>query len=149
MKLIISTNSEVDQEFKVTLTMKETEDISVKPGKNNSKTALISPTTQQLFQFDFTGHTEDQFLLKVTSTEENPVCSLVSVQPLENCLDELYDEEKDMRYGDNTVYQTMLKVTAIVIEKKAYPKGVNIVLLSKSSDSGCYLKTEPNGLSIN
>ena len=124
--------------------MKSSEEFMIQPGKNNSKTAWISPTTQQLFQFPFSNHTKDQYLLKVISNDDNPVCSLVSVQPLENCLDELYDEEKDMRYGDNTVFQTMLSVTAIVIEKKTYPKGVNIVLLSKSSDSGCYLKTKPN-----
>ena len=149
MKLIISTNSKVDQNYKVILKIKDPEEISLKPGKNNSKTAWISPTTPQLFQFDFTQHNEDRFLLKVTNNEKNSVCSLVSVQPLENCLDELYDEEKDMRYGDNTVFQTMLNLTAIVIEKKVYPKGINIVLLSKSTDSGCYLKTEPHGVPLN
>ena len=116
----------------------------IQPGQNNSKTAWISPTTQQLFQFDFSSLTEDYVLLKVISNVETPVCSLVSVQPLENCLDELYDEEKDMRYGNNTVFQTMLSVTAIVIERKTYPKGINIVMLSKSSNSECYLKTQPN-----
>ena len=80
----------------------------------------------------------------MNANQENPVCSIVSVQPLENCLDEVYDEEKDMRYGDSTVFQTMLRVAAIVIDKKTYPNGVNIVLLAKSSDSGCYLKTMPN-----
>ena len=87
---------------------------------------------------------DKQVLLKVNANQENPVCSIVSVQPLENCLDEVYDEEKDMRYGDSTVFQTMLRVAAIVIDKKTYPNGVNIVLLAKSSDSGCYLKTMPN-----
>jgi hypothetical protein len=145
MKLIISTKSQSDQNYKVTVQMKATQEITIQPGKNNSKTGWISPTSQQLFQFHFSGHIEDQFLLKVSTNDENPVCSLVSVQPLENCLDEVYDEEKDMRYGDKTVFQTMLKVTAIVIEKKIYPKGINIVLLSKSSDSDCYMKSDPTG----
>eukprot|EP00092_Neocalanus_flemingeri_P010561 GFUD01011377.1.p1 GENE.GFUD01011377.1~~GFUD01011377.1.p1 ORF type:complete len:900 (-),score=228.82 GFUD01011377.1:79-2778(-) len=148
MKLIISTNSEDTQEFKVNVTIKDPEEIIIKPGQINSKPALISPTTQQLFQFNFTGQREDQFLLKVTSKQENPVCSLVSVQPLENCPEDLYDEEKDMRYGGSTVFQTMLKVTAIVILKKDYPKGVNIVILAKSSDSDCYLKTESHGVPL-
>ena len=148
MKLIISTNSIFDQEYKVVVTLNDPESIRIQPGRKNSKTTQISPTTQQLFQFDFSNHTEDMFLLTVISNHENPVCSLVSVQPLENCQDQIYDEEKDMRYGENTVYQTMLRVTAIVIEKKTYPQGVNIVLLSKSSDSGCYQKTEPNGVPL-
>eukprot|EP00092_Neocalanus_flemingeri_P029565 GFUD01032111.1.p1 GENE.GFUD01032111.1~~GFUD01032111.1.p1 ORF type:complete len:873 (+),score=223.26 GFUD01032111.1:44-2662(+) len=148
MKLIISTNSKENKEFQVKITIKDPEEIIMKAGQNNSKTALISPTNQQLFQFKFTGQREEQFLLKVTSKQENPVCSLVSVQPLENCPEDLYDEEKDMRYGDSTVFQTMLKVTAIVILKKDYPKGVNIVIRAKSSDSDCYLKTESHGVPV-
>ena len=46
-----------------------------------------------------------------------------------------------MRYGIMTAYQTMLNLSAIVIKKTDYPKGALVVLLSKSSDEGCYKKT--------
>ena len=78
-KIIISTKSKTAQ---IVFQLKTAEEIIIQPGKNNSKTGWISPTTQQLFQF--AGHLENQVLLKVTANQVNPVCSIVSVQPLEN-----------------------------------------------------------------
>ena len=55
-----------------------------------------------------------------------------------------------MIYGNRTVHQTMLNTTAIVFKRATFPKGVNIVLLAKSADNDCYLKTSvPSSLPKN
>ena len=56
----------------------------LRPGKPE-KNVRLSPRHQQLFQFTFVDGDDDTYLLKVNSTDSNPYCSLVSVQPLDNC----------------------------------------------------------------
>ena len=110
--------------------------------QSRSLTAVISPTSQALFQYKYEDQEPDgKFLVKVVNTQECPVCSLVSIQDLSN--EELYDRHSDMTYGDRTVHQTMLNTTAMVISRSRYPSGVNIVLLAKLSDDDCYRKTSP------
>ena len=48
-----------------------------------------------------------------------------------------------MTYGHGTVHQTMLNTSAMVISRRRYPHGVNIVLLAKLSEDDCYQKTLP------
>ena len=47
-----------------------------------------------------------------------------------------------MRYGNQTLSQTMLNLSAITIKKEDYPDGICVVLLSKSSDDDCFLPGE-------
>ena len=43
-----------------------------------------------------------------------------------------------MRYGDKTIFQTMLNLSAITIMRDDYPDGICVVLLSKSSEEDCH-----------
>ena len=43
-----------------------------------------------------------------------------------------------MMYGNQTVFQTMLNLSAITIKKDDYPEGICVVLLSKISDDDCF-----------
>ena len=43
-----------------------------------------------------------------------------------------------MRYGDKTIFQTMLNLSAITIMRDDYPNGICVVLLSKSSEEDCH-----------
>ena len=54
--------------------------------QEESTKVTISPTSQALLQYKYEDsvHTEAHFLLTVRNAQQFPVCSLVSVQPLEN-----------------------------------------------------------------
>lgn len=62
------------------------EAVILKP--NQEISATISPTQQQLFQIKF-NETMDEYLLKVRGVDTINVCSMVSVQPIENCENEV------------------------------------------------------------
>ena len=62
------------------------EAVILKP--NQEISATISPTQQQLFQIKF-DETMDEYLLKVRGVDTINVCSMVSVQPIENCENEV------------------------------------------------------------
>ena len=62
------------------------EAVILKP--NQEISATISPTQQQLFQIKF-NETLDEYLLKVRGVDTINVCSMVSVQPIENCENEV------------------------------------------------------------
>ena len=62
------------------------EAVILKP--NQEISATISPTQQQLFQIKF-NETMDEYLLKVRGDDTINVCSMVSVQPIENCENEV------------------------------------------------------------
>ena len=46
-----------------------------------------------------------------------------------------------MRYGDKTIFQTMLNLSAITIMRDDYQNGICVVLLSKSSEEDCHKDT--------
>ena len=144
VKIEVSTNSEEEKSFSIKVT--EIDNILITE-ETAVKNVSISSDIQQLFQFDFPKNgTDTDFLIKVNmSSPETPaVCSLVSIQPKSNCQQELYDQESNMRFGTNTMYQTMLELSAMVISKEDFPgeEGVNIVLRSLRDDTVCSSKTD-------
>ena len=50
----------------------------------------------------------------------------------------LYDEEENMRFGNGTMYQTMSKLSAIILKKSSFPNGANIILLSTKGKDECF-----------
>ena len=50
----------------------------------------------------------------------------------------MYDEEENARYGIGTMYQTMSNRSAIILRKKHFPNGANIVLLSLKDSKECF-----------
>ena len=140
LRFTVSTRSDQPLRFKISIDSVPDSEIVLEPGQG--QTASLSPTSQQLFQVKFRNDSVEQYQLMVKGKSKQPVCSLVSIQPLDNCNTELYDQEQDMRYGNMTLYQTMLNLTALIIERKNYPHGANVVLLAKSNDDGCYQKTD-------
>jgi len=107
-------------------------------------TTVISPTQMGLFQFKFPEEADmdDTFLLTIQNSSEVQVCSILSIQPRPRC-PEIHDQERDMRSGSGTQFQTFLGTSALVLRKSRYPDGVHVVLLAQAEDSGCYKKTEP------
>merc|ERR1712032_1776606 len=93
---------------------------------NYTTETRISPTEMALYQFVLP---EDEF------------CSILSIQPRLRC-PEIHDQERDMRSGTGTQFQTFLGTAALVIERSRYPDGIHVVLLVQEKDKGCYRKTE-------
>ena len=85
-EIYVSASTRSNKFLKYELTVQTLNDsrIMLRPGKPE-KNVRLSPRHQQLFQFTFVDGDDDTYLLKVNSTDSNPYCSLVSVQPLDNC----------------------------------------------------------------
>ena len=63
--------------------MLEREEVLLK--QSQKRTAVISPSAQALFQYKYDDENLDaKFLVKVVSTQECPVCSMVSIQDMSN-----------------------------------------------------------------
>ena len=89
MKITVSSRSETDIRFSLKISALEDDKSFLQPGKTIE--SEVSPTTQQLFHFSFDEHNnKKKYLLKVQGNDEYcPVCTLVSVQPEENCKTEV------------------------------------------------------------
>ena len=90
MRISVSTRSKTAVNFTLNVRALEDEEVFLEPGKPIQ--SIVSPSVQQLFHFSFENWKAKKYLLKVQVNENPdfcPVCTLVSVQPENNCKTEV------------------------------------------------------------
>jgi len=147
MRLFVSSRSRSSINFTVRLEIISEKDFELKFSSaqdpvNYAMETRISPTEMALYQFVLP-EDEEMALLVVKSKgpPKDQFCSILSIQPRLRC-PEIHDQERDMRSGNGTQFQTFLGTAALVIERSRYPQGIHVVLLVQERDKGCYRKTE-------
>ena len=146
MRLFVSSRSSLPINFKVRLEIISKSDFELQlSSAQNPVTAMdtrISPTEMALYQFVLPEDKEMALLVvKSKSSEKDQFCSILSIQPRMRC-PEIHDQERDMRSGNGTQFQTFLGTAALVIERSRYPEGIHVVLLVQEKDKGCYKKND-------
>merc|ERR1719500_60345 len=146
MRLFVSSRSSLPINFSVRLEIISEQGFELQlSSAQNPVTAMdtrISPTEMALFQFVLPEDKEMALLVvKSKSPEKDPFCSILSIQPRKRC-PEIHDQERDMRSGNGTQFQTFLSTAALVIERSRYPEGIHVVLLVQEKDKGCYKKND-------
>merc|ERR550517_1694455 len=147
MRLFVSSRSSSLINFSVRLEIVPEKNFELKFSStqnpvNYTTETRISPTEMALYQFVLP-EDEDTALLVVKGPEqpEDQFCSVLSIQPRLRC-PEIHDQERDMRSGSDTQFQTFLGTAALVIDRSRYPDGIHLVLLVQEKDKGCYQKQE-------
>ena len=147
MRLFVSSRSSSPINFSVRLEIIPEKNFELKFSStqnpvNYTTETRISPTEMALYQFVLPEDEETALLVvKSKGPPKDQFCSILSIQPRLRC-PEIHDQERDMRSGNGTQFQTFLGTAALVIERSRYPDGIHVVLLVQEKDKGCYRKTE-------
>ena len=146
MRLFVSSRSTSATSFSVQFELIPKEDFELKLSSSEAPAkgmeTRISPTEMALYQF--VPPKEEEYALLVVKGPDQPedqFCSVLSIQPRLRC-PEIHDQERDMRSGSDTQFQTFLGTAALVIDRSRYPDGIHLVLLVQEKDKGCYQKEE-------
>ena len=100
----------------------------------------VSPTSPAVFRLELSEHS--RYLVKLRNMSTS-VCSTVTVRP-DNHACPLPHMENEMVFGWRAQHQVMLEKAAIHVTRDFFPArtdAVNIFIIAKLDDSGCYPKT--------
>ena len=136
LKITVSTDTPIPQNFRLTISII---DNLLKP--DEAKEVEVRPNAPSNLRFVFPENdSRDKFLVKITNSSL-ATCTIVSIQKAITCPQSFFDEESNICF--NSSYQTMLQKSAIIVSKKQYPDGFNLILLGKSNNAECYKKHTP------
>jgi len=138
LRIFVSTESTKKLRFNLTVSVFDFLLLPDKPKED----ILVAKNKPKVFRFKFPNDiTKDTFMVKITNSSL-AACSIVAIQNASKSPQTFFDDESNIRFGSS--YQTMLQKSAMVVTRKNYPDGFNLVLLVKSDYSDCYRKDKPS-----
>jgi len=138
LRIFVSTESTKLRRFNLTVSVFDFLLLPHEPKED----ILVAKNKPKVFRFKFPKDiTKDTFMVKITNSSL-AACSIVAIQSASKSPQIFFDDESNIRFGSS--YQTMLQKSAMVVTRKNYPDGFNLVLLVKSDHSDCYRKDKPS-----
>jgi len=138
LRIFISTESDNLRKFNLTVSVF---DFLLVPDQAKDG-VVVAKNKPKVFRFRFPKNVkQDIFMVKITNSSL-AACTIVAIQRADKVQQAFFDDESNIRYGSS--YQTMLQKSAMIVTRKNYPDGFNLVLLVKSDSSDCYRKEEPS-----